>query len=221
MSQMWTPDQDPHIGSWTPADLRRFVVNQILTDPGALPKSVDKTTPLVQAALATPVLRGEAGGTVLAGTATGSYMANMDSTPKLPATLANQVLSLFQWSEVLDAPPPGYRTQWQMEVQYQTNAASPAASIVWGLWQIVSMGGAAGGYVETGSGSFLSSPQCLASLTAANNAITVLSGWSDHGSINNVQSGIVYAYAISILNIPAASSAFRYRQRMYRRYVPL
>lgn len=37
MSEMWTPQNAGNIGGWSPAELRRFVVNTILNDPGALP----------------------------------------------------------------------------------------------------------------------------------------------------------------------------------------
>lgn len=33
MSEMWTPGQETKIGSWTPAELRRFIVNTVLSDP--------------------------------------------------------------------------------------------------------------------------------------------------------------------------------------------
>jgi len=36
---------DQTIATWTPADLRRFVVNNILTDPGAYPKQPKDNTP--------------------------------------------------------------------------------------------------------------------------------------------------------------------------------
>jgi len=37
MADLWTPEKSGHIGGWTPGELRQFIVNQVLTDPGALP----------------------------------------------------------------------------------------------------------------------------------------------------------------------------------------
>ena len=44
MSEMWSPQHADSIGGWTPAELRRFVVNTILNDPGAMPEK--EPTPL-------------------------------------------------------------------------------------------------------------------------------------------------------------------------------
>lgn len=180
-------------------------------------------TTLLQA-LAAPVLRGEAGGSLTAGVAAGSYLCNMDSTPKLPATLANQVLSLFKYIPELDDPPPGFKTQWGLEVGQTTNATAPAQTITWGMWNIQAIGGGAGGYTETMAGTF-TLPNFNSTIFATH--LTVgFGGWVDTDSAGAIaSSGIpsapVYGFAIFLPGAMAAGSALRWRMRLYRRWIPI
>lgn len=182
-----------------------------------------KVTSLIQA-LATPVLRGEAGGSLLAGAAVGSYLCNMDSTPKLPGTLVNQVLSLFKYIPELDDPPAGFKTQWGLEVAQTTNATAVGQTITWGMWQILSIAGAAGGYTETMAGSF-TLPNFQSAILATH--LTVgFNGWFDTDSpgaivSTGIPSAPVYGFAINLPGAMTAGSALRWRMRLYRRWIPL
>lgn len=205
------PDESESVGAdfSVPADL--------IIDP-----VTGNITSLVQA-LATPVLRGEAGGSLLAGAAVLSYLCNMDSTPKLPGTLANQVLSLFKYIPELDDPPPGFKTQWGLEVGHTTNGTAVGQTITWGMWQILSIAGGAGGYTETMAGSF-TLPNFQSFIFATHLAVG-FNGWFDTDSPGAiVSSGIpsapVYGFAINLGGAMTAGSALRWRMRLYRRWIP-
>ena len=218
-------------------DQVRAVVNDVLSDPISLPAEftnfipqhvamnpvpVNPTAPIYAMGLATPVLRGEAGGTIIAGgggAAAGSYLCNMDSTPVAAGTLANQVLSLFFYQAALDDPPQGYKTQWMLEVDWTTNAGSPAVTLTWSMWQITAVGGAAGGYTTTMAGSLASSLN-VAKAFAGVSLSGATSGWSDTGATGGLSTGNVYAFAVNNNGTFAASSACRWRAKLWRRFVP-
>lgn len=195
-----------------------------LTVNGGLNLSDQAAIAASQVALATPVLRGEAGGSLLGGSASGTYLCNMDSTPKVPATLGNQVLSLFRYSTPLDDPPNGYKTQWMVEATYTTNATAVGTNVIFGLIQLTSIGGGAGGYTETISGSF--SPTQVQSGTISSVVATeVTSAWLDNSIAGTGSAPIttaqIYSFAVFLGGAFAANSALRWRIRLYRRWVPV
>jgi hypothetical protein len=166
---------------------------------------------------AAPVLRAEAGGTMLAGSASGSYSLNMDSTPKLAATLSNQTISLFMYDPTLDDPPAGFKTQWKVEVSYSTNNTGPGVmTFTFGLLGITSIGGAAGGYTESFAGAFTNVNVAVA-FSAAAALSSASSAWVD--SVGNISTSTVYALAVFLNAATAANSAVRFRVRLYRRWV--
>lgn len=168
----------------------------------------------VAAAYAVPVLRGEAGGTILAATGLGTRIMNMDSTPKVPATLGNQVLSVFVPNTALDAPPAGYKTQFMYAVIWLCNAVNPGGTWTWGLSQLTSTTGAAGGFTE---GLAAMSAVQVAQASPANNG-HIYSAWVDNPFGINAQ---FVVHAVNNSATTATSSAIRFRTQLFRRWVPV
>lgn len=173
-------------------------------------------------ALAIPVLRGEAGGSILAGgqgSSAGSYICNMDSAPKSPAVLGNQVISWFMYNPTLDDPPSGYKTQWSIEVAYTTNNTLTGVTFTLSLWQMTAVAGGAGGYTETMTGSALSALNVVIGSTAG---FTTSNGsWVDTNAAGGITTGNTYAFYINNSGTLATNSAFRWRARLHRRFIPV
>jgi len=231
------------IGGWTPAELRRFVVNT-LQDPGAQPESIAKLpknptdgdvpvwnaaqkkwqtssdiiTPLyLQTALANPVLRFQTSNTSLGGQAAGSYLM-INGNPKTPATLANLIVPQWRYEPSLDDPPLGYKTQWQLVVAWETNATLPGGTHIHAPWAFTSAGGAAGGYVQTMSGSFTTVQANVSVFTGGMGQ--AISGWIDHGETNAIQSNTTYMMGVNYSAALAANSAIQEHAQLFRRFVP-
>jgi hypothetical protein len=168
----------------------------------------------VNAALAKPVMVGEAGGTLLAGQTAGSRVCNMDSTPKVITALANQVISWY-YPDSWDEPAlSGYGVEWKLQVPWGRNATSTGVNWIFGMWGMTGHAGGAGGYTETMDGAFT-----LA--TAAGGT----SGPSDMFETAWVADALTqhrhYAFAVNNSGTLAASSAMRWRMRLFRRWVPV
>lgn len=174
----------------------------------------------IAAALAVPVMRAEFGGTFTAA-AGGSYLCNMDSGPKVPATLVNFRVITWTYDPDQDDPPAGYKTQWKLELAWKTNATASTRTHVWAPWAITAVAGGAGGYTETMAGTFLSFPNATVVAPAASTLAVIDTGWSDHGVSSGVQSGTDYGFGANITGgAMAANSAISWTGRFLRRFVP-
>jgi len=164
----------------------------------------------VAALLAQPVLVADFGGTLLAGTTSLSRICNKDSTPKAPATGANQVVDLFAHTSEHD-PPAGYKTQYMIEAYYTCNAAAPGGTWIWAPWQLTGVGGAAGVYTETMAAAFVTGLQATVANPTTGRAA---SGWVD----NPFGAGMFFCFAVNNSATTATNSAFRWRGKLWRRW---
>lgn len=191
------------------------VPSDFIIDP-----ATGQITSLLQA-LATPILRGEAGGSLKDTlTPAGSYICGIDTTPKEPATLQNLVLSFVSYIPAVDDPPPGFKTQFALEVVPYTNAISTIGVIfTWGMWQLESVGGGAGGYTQSMAPGFVDPSFQIEAFSPLPFFGGGLGDWVDVDSPNAIASVGDFAFGVKFNGNLATNAMLGWRSRLYRRWV--
>lgn len=203
-----------------PPEFKAWLIKYLELNPPNLPVAqMLGVGGLSDKALATPVLRLEAGGTVLGGTAAGSLIENHDSVPVSAGALTNFVAQKFAYNAKIDGPPAGYKTQWLLEVVWRTNATSPGTSFTIAPWEQTAFAGGAGGYTSTGAGA-LNTPTAVTVTPGAGASGNSDSGWHDHGVAGDIVAGKTYFIDCLIAGATAANSGFDFTTRLWRRFVP-
>lgn len=168
-------------------------------------------------ALAIPVLKADFGGSAV-GFVAGNYLCNQDGQPKAPATLQNFRVITFTYDDVIDAPPPGYKVQWQLVINPKPNGTNSLVTWTFSPFVLSGGGGGAGGFTETLSGTFIS-PSC--SVASPGSFATFGSGWVNGNVTGGIQAGSTYAFLVNLNTGMAGNSAFSWTGRLFRRFVPV